>query len=343
MQAEVRVCVVGTGRAGMVHARNFRWHVPYASLVAIVDIEPERARQAASELDLGQAPFPTLDKALEMSDFDAVVITTPTFSHAELAVKAASSGKSILCEKPMALTLEECDRMIEAASQNQVVLQIGFMRRFDPPFVEAKRQIDDGLIGRPLVVRTLTRGPGLPPAWAHDIRRSHGILAEVNSHDFDCIRWFSGGEYVSVFARGATRKALEVQARYPEFYDTVVVSAELDNGVFAVLDGVCPVDYGYDARAEVVGTEGVLLVGEMHQTATTRVTRQSGLVEDHFLGWRERFAQAYANEATHFVEAIRGRRPPTATGVDGKRALEAVIAGNRSIATGQPVSWPLGS
>jgi myo-inositol 2-dehydrogenase/D-chiro-inositol 1-dehydrogenase/scyllo-inositol 2-dehydrogenase (NAD+) len=281
--------------------------------------------------------------ALGKTDFDAVVITTPTFTHAEIAAKAASSGKSILCEKPMALTLDECDRMIEAASQKQVVLQIGFMRRFDPPFVEAKKQIDAGLIGRPLIIRTLTRGPGLPPAWAHDVRRSHGILAEVNSHDFDCIRWFSGGEYVSVFSRAAARKALEVRAQYPEFYDTVLLSAELDNGVFAVLDGVCPVDYGYDARAEVVGSEGVLLVGEMHQTATTRVTRRDGLVEDHFLAWRERFAQAYANEATHFVETIRGMRPPAATGLDGRRALEAVIAGNRSIATGQPVSLPLGS
>ncbi|MGH2627861.1 MAG: Gfo/Idh/MocA family oxidoreductase, partial [Anaerolineales bacterium] len=182
---EVKVCVVGAGRAGAVHAMNFRRRVPRARLVAIVDVDEARAAQAAREMDLSEASFPTLAAAIRETRPDAVVITTPTPTHLEVAEEAVRAGLHILCEKPMALTLDECDRMLGAARSARVILQIGFMRRFDPAFAAAMQQIRDGVIGRPLIVRTLTRGPGLPPLWACDPRTSNGLLAEVNSHDFD--------------------------------------------------------------------------------------------------------------------------------------------------------------
>ena len=325
----------------MVHARNFRWRVPYARLEAVVDMEEERARQAAHELDLGQAYYFSLDQALDSARFDVVVITTPTFTHADLVVTAAHAGKNILCEKPMALTLEECDRMIDATRKAGVILQMAFMRRFDPAFVAAKQQIDAGSIGRPLIVRSLTRGPGLPPPWACDIRTSNGMLAEVNSHDFDTIRWLTGGNYTSVFAQADALKVPDLKEQYPEFYDTAVVILRLDNGAFGALDGICPAEYGYDARAEVVGSEGVLLIGELRDIATTRVTREVGMVEQHFLSWRARFEQAYVNEAMHFIACMRGHEQPAVDGFDGRCAVEAVLAANQSIRTGQPVSLPL--
>ncbi len=325
----------------MEHARNFRWRVPYARLEAVVDMEEGRARQVANELDLGQAYYFSLDQALDSARFDAVVITTPTFTHADLVVTAAHAEKNILCEKPMALTLEECDRMIDATRKAGVILQMAFMRRFDPPFVAAKQQIDAGLIGRPLIVRSLTRGPGLPPPWACDIRTSNGMLAEVNSHDFDTVRWLTGGNYTSVFAQADALKVPDLKEPYPGFYDTAVVILRLDNGAFGMLDGICPADYGYDARAEVVGSEGVLLIGELRDMATTCVTHESGMVEQHFRSWRARFEQAYVNEAAHFIGCVRGHEQPAVDGFDGRCALEAVLAANQSIRTGQPVSMPL--
>lgn len=343
MSSEVRVCVIGVGRAGMVHARNFRWHVPYAELVALVDIDEERARAVARDLDLGKHFYTDLEQALRAVSFDAVVITTPTFTHARLALLAAEAGKHIFCEKPMALTLEECDQMIEAAHRAGVVLQIGFMRRFDPPFVEAKRQIDEGAIGRPLIVRTLTRGPGLPPEWAHDIRFSNGMLAEVNSHDFDTVRWLGGGEFINIFARAGAFKVPEIRQRYPDFYDTATVSIALDNGTMGMIDGICPADYGYDARAEVVGTEGVLVIGTLQAQPVSRVTKSGNVVAPRIPSWPVRFAQAYLAEATHFVECIREGKQPLVGGRDGRCALEGVLAANRSIQTGVPVSLPLSS
>lgn len=340
VEDRVRVGVIGVGRAGMVHARNLRWRVPHARLAAIVDVDQERLQQAARDLDIDDAYCTSLQEALDSERFDAIVITTPTFTHAELAVMAAQAGKHILCEKPMALTLEECDRMIEAVRTAGVILQMGFMRHFDPPFVAAKQQIDEGLIGRPLIVRSLTRGPGLPPPWARDIRNSNGMLAEVNSHDFDTIRWLTGGNYTNVFAQAGALKVPEQREQYPEFYDTAVVTLRLDNGSFGMLDGVCPVDYGYDARAEVVGSEGVLFIGELREMALTRVTRKGGMAERHFLSWPARFEQAYVNEAKHFVQCIRNREQPTVGGQDGRQALEAVLAANESIRTGLPVHLP---
>lgn len=341
MTNEVAVCVVGAGRAGMVHARNFRWRVPSARLEAVVDSDPERTRQAAFELELGNRNYRSLEEAITSAEIDAVVITTPTFTHAELALTAARAGKHILCEKPMALTLVECDRMIADANQAGVIFQIAFMRRFDPAFLAAKQQIDQGFIGRPLIIRSLTRGPGLPPPWACDIRTSNGMLGEVNSHDFDTIRWLGGGNFTSVFAQGGVFKAAHLKEEYPEFYDTAVVSARLDNGAFGMLDGICPVDYGYDARAEVVGTEGVLIIGELRQSSLTRVTRPEGIVQSHFLSWQDRFAQAYVNEASHFVACILGAETPAVTGLDGRYAVEAVLAANQSLRSGQPVNLPM--
>jgi scyllo-inositol 2-dehydrogenase (NAD+) len=334
--SEVKVCAIGTGRAGMVHAVNFRWHVPHARLVAVVDADLDRASRAAGELHL-EGAFATLEEALAAGDVDAVVITTPTFTHEPLVRAAAERGLHVLCEKPMALTVRECDAMIEACASAGVTLQLGFMRRFDPPFQQAKRQLDDGAIGTPLMVRSLTRGPGLPPAWANDIATSNGMLAEVNSHDFDTVRWLSGAEYVEVHARASALKRPDLRSSLPDFYDVAVVSATMSSGAFGIIDGVCPADYGYDARAEIVGSAGVLFAGDIRSPGAARVTRDGGAVGPHYTSWRERFADAYRAEAAHFVECIRGGAAPLVGGSDGRAAVAAVLAANRSIREGRPI------
>lgn len=341
MDETLRVCVVGTGRAGMVHAKNFRWRTPHAQLVAIVDQDIERLKKAAADLSLEGNSYHSLESALECVDIDAVVITTPTFTHAHLTILAAQAGKHILCEKPMALSLEECDKMIDAVEKTGVILQMAFMRRFDPAFLAAKQQIDNGQIGQPLIVKSITRGPGLPPDWARDPNTSIGMLAEVNSHDFDTIRWLAGSNYSSVYAKAGTFKVPELKDQYLGFYDTAVVMLQLENGTFGMLDGICPAGYGYDARAEVVGSEGVILIGELRDKSVTCVTRQTGITESQFISWPVRFEKAYTIEANQFVTCIREGKKPPVTGIDGRFSLEAVLAANQSIKTGKPISLPL--
>jgi myo-inositol 2-dehydrogenase/D-chiro-inositol 1-dehydrogenase/scyllo-inositol 2-dehydrogenase (NAD+) len=336
----IRICLVGAGRAGMVHALNFRQRIAEAELVAIVDADLDRARGQADALGLNRS-FDSIEAALTGAEFDAVCIATPTFTHSSVAVAAARAGKHLLCEKPMALTLEEADSMIAAARQANVVLQIAFMRRFDPAFQAAKEQIDSGAIGDPIVVRTLTRGPGLPPRWACDPATSIGMLAEVNSHDFDTIRWLSGSEFSRVYAEAATLKAPQLGEEFPRFYDTAVVNLRLTNGALAVIDGCCPAGYGYDARAEVLGSKGVLFIGELQECALVQCTREEGMVSTPFTSWARRFEAAYLAEDEHFLDCIRTGASPAVTGEDGRRALEGVLAATRSLETNLPVSLPL--
>lgn len=333
----VRVCVVGVGRAGMVHATNFKKNVPGASLVAVVDADLELAEKRAKDLGVDLF-FSDLCQALDRVEIDAICITTPTFTHAEIAIAAARAGVHIFCEKPMALTLKETEEMIQAARKAEVILQMGFMRRFDPVFIAAKECLDRGDIGRPMLIRSLTRGPGLPPPWACDIKTSNGMLAEVNSHDFDTIRWLAESEFERIYAEANTLKCFDLKEEFPDFYDNAIVSLRMKNGTLGIIEGSCPVGYGYDARAEVLGSEGVILVGELQDTAVVSCTKSTGLVASNFPGWRERFREAYIAEARHFVECIIERKEPKVTGEDGKRALEGVLAANKSIQSGVPIS-----
>jgi len=335
----VGICVLGAGRAGLVHARSYRQNVPGASLVAIVDADLDLAKSAARELEIDYY-FSSLQDALEATSFEAVCIATPTFTHRDLATAAAKEGKHVFSEKPMAITMQEAEEMIEAARAARVVLQMGFMRRFDPAFRVAKERIERGDIGNPMLVRSLTRGPGLPPRWACDIRTSNGMLAEVNSHDFDTIRWLAESEFERIYAEANTLKCFDLKEEFPDFYDNAIVSVRLKNGSLGTIEGSCPVYYGYDARAEVLGSEGVMVIGELRDTAVVACTKSTGLVASNFRGWRERFREAYIAEARHFVECIIKEQQPAVTGEDGKRALEGVLAANRSIQTGRPVELP---
>jgi myo-inositol 2-dehydrogenase/D-chiro-inositol 1-dehydrogenase/scyllo-inositol 2-dehydrogenase (NAD+) len=323
----------------MVHATNFKNNVPGACLAAVVDADRKLAEERAKDLGIDLF-FSDLYQAIERAEIDAICITTPTFTHAQIAIAAARAGIHIFCEKPMALTLKEAEEMIQTARQAGVILQMGFMRRFDPAFIVAKERIEGGEIGSPMLVRSLTRGPGLPPRWACDLRTSNGMLAEVNSHDFDTIRWLAESEFERVYAEANTLKCFDLKEEFPNFYDNAMVSLRLKNGTLGIIEGSCPVDYGYDARAEVLGSEGVILIGELQDTAVVSCTKSTGLVAPNFPGWRERFREAYIAEARHFVECIIKEQEPAATGEDGKRALEGVLAANRSIETGRPVDLP---
>lgn len=334
---KIGVCVIGAGRAGMVHAANFKNEVPGARLVAIVDSEPEAAERAASKLGVEHI-YSDFRAALENPKVNAVCITTPTFTHAEIAIVAASAGKHTFCEKPLALNLEEATRMLEAAKKTGVKLQVGFMRRFDPAMQKSKKLLEEKVIGTPMIIRSVTRGPGLPPRWAWDSKLSNGMLAEVNSHDFDAVRWLTNSEFVRFHVETAAIKFPEIRKEFPDFYDNAVVSFRLANGILGIIEGSCPVGYGYDARMEILGTEGVMTIGELRSEAVTLCTKKDGVIQSTFPSWQERFKEAYVAEVQHFVECILEDKEPLVTGLDGKKTLEAILAVKESISTGQPVN-----
>lgn len=330
MKHSTRVCLVGTGRAGMVHAESLMHHVPEGDLVALVDQNAAALKNAGERFGV-EARFNSIEEAADRVQFDAVVITTPTFTHRELAKTAAERGKHILCEKPMALTLDECDEMIAAANQHGVILQIGFMRRFDPDFEAAAARIEAGEIGRPMVIKSLTHGPGLPPAWARDLSTSNGMLAEVNSHDWDCIRWLAHSNPERVYAEVSNFKGESRGVDTPHFYDTALVNMRFESGTLGAISGVCPCDYGYDARVEIIGEKGLLQIGDVRGHAVVVCTnRDHGLVTPIFRTWPERFASAYVREMKHFLKCIRTGSQPRVGGQDGRWAVAGVLAATTS-------------
>lgn len=337
MPQPLRFCLVGAGRAAKVHANSLVRHIPEATLVAVVDPVPEALQATAAQFGI-ENRFPTLVEALQTLDFDAVVITTPTFTHKDLAITAAGAGKHIFLEKPMALNLAECDAIIRSAEQNKVHLQLGFMRRFDPEFLEAERRILAGEIGQPMLIKSLTHGPGLPPPWARDLSTSNGMLAEVNSHDWDTVRWLMASDFERVYVEVANFKGAAHGVDTPNFYDNALVSIRFENGGLGSISGVCPCDYGYDARVEIIGEKGILQIGELKGQAVVICTnRNQGLITPIYRTWSERFAWGYIGEMEHFVQSILADTSPKVGGIEGRWAVAGVLAGTRSFIEARPV------
>lgn len=337
MPARIRVCLIGAGRAGKVHANSLSRHLPEGELAAMVDSNAEILRQTATEFGV-DARFSTLEEALDKAAFEAVAITTPTFTHAPLAIQAANAGKHVFLEKPIALSLQECDAIIDAAEQNGVLLQLGFMRRFDPEFAAAAERIQAGEIGRPMMIKSLTHGPGLPPPWARDLKTSNGMLAEVNSHDWDCTRWLMGANPERVYVEVANFKGPARGVDTPNFYDNVLVNLRFEGGGLGSISGICPCDYGYDARVEIVGESGIIQIGELKGQAVVVCTdRNQGLVTPIYRTWPERFAWGYIREMEHFIDCIRSGRQPKVGGIDGRWTVAGVLAGTKSFLEERPV------
>lgn len=334
----VRICLVGAGRAGRVHANSLARRIVGTELAAVVDSNLEAAEKVKSDFGIGRA-FGTLEAALDWGGFEAAVITTPTFTHRDFAVAAARAGRHVFVEKPMALTLAECDEMIAAAAETGVALQIGFMRRFDPEFRAAHERIAAGEIGRPILIKSLTHGPGLPPAWARDLKLSNGMLAEVNSHDWDCVRWLMGSDPMRVMAETANFKGEARGVTAPGFYDTALVSIRFESGGLGSISGICPCDYGYDARVEIVGDKGIMQIGALKGCAIVVATdREKGLGTPIYRTWPERFAWGYIREMEHFMSCVRRGEMPEVSGLDGRWAVASVLASTRSYQEGRPVA-----
>lgn len=314
----------------MIHARNFKSKVPNARIIAVADPFKQACEQACEELGIDRY-YLDYKEGLKQDDINAVVVVSPTNFHKDIVVDCANAGKHILCEKPMAMTVSECDAMIEAAARNNIKLQIGFMRRFDESFQKAKEAIDSGAIGEIVHIRSLTRGPSKPKEWMYDIEASNGPLAEVNSHDIDCVRWLAGSDIESLYAIAGNYRNREIADKYPDFYDNVVMTGTFKNGVQFTIEGAQYARYGYDARVEVLGTKGVVHIGRTDAQHYKVVNDETGTSTPFITSWTALFKDAYLEEDIQFIECILNDTTPKVTGQDGKMAVAVVKAGNRSI------------
>jgi scyllo-inositol 2-dehydrogenase (NAD+) len=330
--AKLGVGVVGVGEMGKRHAENLRRQVPEARLVAIADVAAQRAKQVAEELEIEHA-FGSLEEMVQRKDIDAVVIATPDKFHAQAIRVAAAAGKNILCEKPLAITLEDAEAALREVSRAKVRLQVGFMRHYDPAYAAAKKRIEAGEIGTPVVFKSIGRDKDEQPLAAYQ-SGVNGMLFYTNSiHDFDLARWLMQDEVVEVQSYTTTA----VRPELTKYRDIVagVVNLKFARGAIGNIESHAQAIYGYDVRTEIIGSKGSIFVGTLQKTPATLLTSQgsSKNLADHFLS---QFADAYLAEMRDFVNAMLSDRVPLVGGEDGLRALEIAVAAENSHLQGRP-------
>lgn len=198
--------------------------------------------------------------------------------------------------------------------------------------------IDQGKVGNVTMIKSNTYGPSEPKEWMYDVRRSYGPIGEVNSHDFDTLRWYAGSEVKWIHAVGNNFRSPEKAEQYPEYYDTCSVLMEFENGVIGTITGAQYVRYGYDSRTEILGTEGIVKVGSQKANEVEMVTSDKEICMDSMDSWRTLFQDAYVAEAKAFIASILNDTEPEVTGHDGKMALTLVNHGLRSILEKRPIT-----
>lgn len=325
----LRFAVLGAGRIGQVHARAIN-SVAGAELIAIA--EPFEAAAKAAKEKFG-CEIRTIEEVAAASDIDAVVICTPTDTHANLIELFAKAGKAVFCEKPVDLSVERVKQALATVEAEKATLMVGFNRRFDPDFMAVKAAIDNGTVGDVEMVTITSRDPGAPPA--EYIKVSGGIFRDMTIHDFDMARWLLGEEVETVVAQASNLVDPAIGALGD--YDSVNVILRTASGKQAVITNSRRATYGYDQRIEVLGSKGMVAAKNMSE-ANVQVATAEGFSEPPLLNFfMTRYTAAYANEIAAFVKAVaEGTATPT-TGLDGLKALELADAALKSAQTGQAV------
>ena len=326
---KINVGVIGAGRIGRIHARNLKFQIPGAKLLAIADVIAESAQTVADELEIPLCEQ-NYHRLLENGDIQAVVICSSTDTHAQIMMEAAEANKHIFCEKPIALEMDKIDRALAAVDKAKVKLQVGFNRRFDPSFRRAKELVESGKIGVPQLLRISSRDPQPPPL--DYIKVSGGLFLDMMIHDFDMARYLLGEEVTELMATGtclidsAIGKCGDV--------DTAVVLLKFKGGALGTIDNSRQAVYGYDQRIEVFGSKGSVVVENKTPTEVT-IHSADAIQSDkplHF--FLERYQEAYLAEMNQFITCVLEDKKPPVGGVDGKISVAMGYAAMESLNIG---------
>jgi myo-inositol 2-dehydrogenase/D-chiro-inositol 1-dehydrogenase len=325
----VRFGLLGAGRIGKVHAKAIASNRG-ASLVAVADAAPAAARDLATAYE---ADVRTIEAIEQSADIDAVVICTPTDTHADLIERFARRGKAIFCEKPIDLDVARVTQCLSVVKQASATLMVGFNRRFDPHFSALRKAIDDGAIGNVEMISITSRDPGPPP---HDyIGRSGGIFRDMTIHDFDMARFLLKEEplFVSAHASVLVDKTIGELGDF----DSASIILETASGRQCLISNSRRATYGYDQRIEVHGSEG-MVAAENQRPVSIEIANKDGYtrppLHDFFM---TRYLDAYANEIAAFIEAVTSGKPVSPSGEDGLIALMIADAARESVKSRQAV------
>jgi len=326
---KVRVGMVGLGRLGMKHAENVAFRIAGAELTAVCALEADRVESVRRDWSVprGYADF---TRMLEDGELDAILIASSSAEHCRQIEQALEAGFHVFCEKPLGVTLEECLQAEAAVSRfPDRTFMLGFMRRFDPSYRRAKKLIDEGFIGRPILFRGYSVDP--ESAIQGAIRfapTSGGQFLDMSVHDIDLARWMLGGEAETVYATGGCYA-------HPEFAaygdgDNLAALARFDNGAMAFFLAGRTAAHGYAVETEIIGTKASLRIANVPQKDQVELLDERGVIRECSQSFLERFESAYVAEVQEFIDCIREKRAPQVSVHDGTMATRVAFAATRS-------------
>lgn len=335
MVERIRVGLIGFGAMGHIHAVNLLERIPGAELTAIAFPRIHQL-QPSQSLWLGCALYSDYHELLDLRSLDAIVVASASTVHLEILTAAVECKVPVFCEKPLALNLRDAIAVHQLYEDHQVPLQVAFMRRYDPHYIDVQRWIEEGAIGTPYHFSDVSRDRTGPSTSV--IKNSGGIYMDMGVHDFDLARWLMSTEIDSVYAQGGLFS-------YPDYgtvgdVDQGYVSFHCVSQALGMVELSRHAEYGYDIRTEILGSKGAIQSAAVNATGTV-LLRDGEVVQDTYRDFSERFNEAYRNELTEFIENVRQGSRPRTTGLDGVRATAIAEAATRSAESGKEEVVPL--
>ncbi|MBN3036713.1 MAG: inositol 2-dehydrogenase [Bacteroidales bacterium] len=322
---KLKIGLAGLGRIGKIHLENLSRYFPEAEMMAVMDVSEETAAIAAKYQV--QHFYDNFGEMLTKHRLDAVVICSPTDTHADYVEMAATTGLDIFCEKPLDLSLERVKAVLKTVDEHQVKLMLGFNRRFDPEFKKIHDLVQQEAVGDPQIIKITSRDPGPPPVSY--IKVSGGLFLDMSIHDFDMARYISGKKVVEVFAAGAVKVDEAIGAAGD--IDTALITLIFEDQSMAVIDNSRKAAYGYDQRLEVFGSKGMVQAENKFQSNHKLLTA-NGLTGDLPLYFfLERYEESYRLEMKAFLDALASGETIPGGGLDGLLAMEIGLAARKSM------------
>ena len=334
---QIRIGMVGLGRLGQKHAINLKHKIASANVVAACSINTEELTWAQEQLGIEQL-FEDYQQMLEQADIEAVFLASSTATHPQHIIAALEAGKHVFCEKPLALSTDECLEVERVASEHtDLICMIGFVRRYDPSCYRAWQKIQEGDIGRPFMVYAQS-GDVITTAEFQIpfAKMSGGMFLDMNIHDIDLVHWYTGSTIKEVTAIGGAY-AFPAFSEYQDG-DNAVALCKLDDGSCAVIMGTRTAANGHSTFTEIKGTAGDLTIGRVPSVDRVQLTDSHGVRHECVETFFDRFEQAFLIEAEDFINCIIEQKQPRITLPEATLATKVAIAMRESFQSGTTVT-----
>ena len=332
----VKVGIVGLGRLGFVHAKNLARKIDGVELVAVCAAHAKDPAWVKTELGTDRI-YTDYKQMIDAEDLDAVAIVSPSPDHCWMIEYALEKGLHVFTEKPLGVSLEECKRAEKAVEAHpDKIFFLGFMRRYDPSYADAKAKLETGKYGTPYLVKATSLDPeSVIEGCIKFSATSGGIFIDASSHDIDLMRWYLGGEVTEVYAAGTNFKHKE----FEQFQDTEsgIAMLKFDNGKLGQLHVGRTAPHGYHTETEIVCTDAHLRISGIPWKNRLAIFDETGAVQPIIEDFPQRFEEAYLLEMKEFIDCIRENRKPGLSVYDGTKATQVAYAITESFRTGKSV------